>query len=159
MFDGKTQRPMKPREERVRTVLPARMRSASGWSDACILNVSTGGMLIYSKSGVQPGSHVELRRGGHLVIAHVVWRQNSRIGIRSQAPLPVQEIIDSDTAAAAIAPAIVRDARIERRAQPRDEQRSRAKGRAIEFVSILLFGTAMAGAAAAYVQEVLARPI
>ena len=86
---------MRPREERLRTLIPARMRSESGWSDACILNVSSGGLLVYSAGGARPGTHVEIRRGGSLIIANVVWRSNQRIGLCSHHPVPIQEVLDT----------------------------------------------------------------
>ena len=83
-------------------MLPARMRSSGGWSDACILNVSSRGLLVYSNTAVDPGSTVEIRRGGQLVIARVVWRQNQRIGLCSPDPVPIEDIISDKTAAAAV---------------------------------------------------------
>ena len=94
MLDGRSCRALRPREERLRTLIPARMRSESGWSDACILNVSSGGLLVYSAGGARPGSHVEIRRGGSLIIANVVWRSNQRIGLCSHHPVPIQEMLD-----------------------------------------------------------------
>ena len=40
-------------------MLPARMRSSTGWSDACILNISTRGLLIYALGSADPGNFVE----------------------------------------------------------------------------------------------------
>ena len=150
---------LKPREERRRTVLPARMRNGAGWSDACILNISSRGLLIYSKCALQPGSSVELRRGGQLVFARVVWRNNHRIGLCSEDPIPVEDIISSETAAAAI-PAFTAGAiQFDRRKRPRDPDRSRYRSRAIEFLSLVLIGMTLAGTAAVYVQQTLSKPL
>ena len=75
-------------------MLPARMRSASGWSDACILNLSSRGLLVYSNGTANPGSFVEVRRGGQLVVARVVWRENQRIGLSSSDAVRVNDISD-----------------------------------------------------------------
>jgi hypothetical protein len=73
----------RPRELRRRVVLPARMLLGSAWSDACILNISSRGMLIQASRGVPQGSAIELHRGDYVVLAHVVWRHGALPGCRS----------------------------------------------------------------------------
>ena len=140
-------------------MLPARIRSSGGWSDACILNVSSRGLLVYSNTAVEPGNTVEVRRGGQLVVARVVWRQNQRIGLCSPDPVPIDDIITDKTAAAAVVscPSEVRV--VERRRKPRSHERSRERGRAIEFAFFVLFGAAMAGGVGIYMREALANPM
>ena len=53
---------------RRRVLLPARMRTSAGWSDACILNVSSRGALIHAKRPITQGSVVELRHGDHVIV-------------------------------------------------------------------------------------------
>jgi hypothetical protein len=139
-------------------MLPARMRTKEGWSDACILNISSRGLLIYSNGAAQPGSFVEVRRGGQLVIARVAWRKNQRIGLHSPDPVHVEDIIGADSAAAAAVP-MAAGAPIERRRIPRDSDRSRQHGRAAEFIAVVLVGGALAFAAMASVEESLAKPV
>jgi hypothetical protein len=146
------------RETRHRVMLPARMRSPAGWSDACILNVSSRGLLVYSAAAAQPGSFVEIRRGSQLVIARVVWRKNQRIGLCSTDRVHVEDIISSETAASAVQSGAQRVG-LERRRIPRQAERSRSQGRAMEFLALILVGTVLAGAAALSVQEALARPL
>lgn len=151
-------RNIKPREDRRRTVLPARLRNGGGWIDACILNVSSRGLLIHAKCTPQPGSQIELRRGGYLVTARVVWRSTHRIGLCSPDQLPVDDIISCEHAPAAV-PALKSDVKVERRIEPRSHERSRERSRAIEFLSLVLVGTALAGAASAYAYEALSNPL
>lgn len=139
-------------------MLPARMRNGAGWTDACILNVSSRGLLVYAKCAAQPGSQIELRRGGYLIVATVVWRNNERIGICSEGPVPVDDLISSEAASAAV-PALTGTVELERRKQRRDPDRSRARSRAMEFLALVLIGTALAGAAAVYVQQALTKPL
>lgn len=137
-------------------MLPARMRSASGWSDACILNISSKGLLVYSAGGAKPGSFVEIRRGTQLVVARVVWRQNQRMGLASHDPLRIEDIISNEIAAAAVQSAgFVRD----RRAVPRSAEDSRLQGRALEFLSTTALVIALAGSALFYAYEVLSAPM
>ena len=132
------------------------MRSPSGWSDACILNISSTGLMVYSDGAAEPGHTVELRRGGQLVIARVVWRRNQRMGLASHDPVPVEDIISSETADAARTTA--EGFHVERRRQPRDPEKSRQTGRAFEFLSLAVAGTLLAGAAGAFVYDALVRP-
>jgi hypothetical protein len=139
-------------------MLPARMRSASGWSDACILNISSRGLLIYSSGSPAPGSFVEVRRGGQLVVARVVWRKNQRIGLCSPDPVRVEDIISSETAASAVQATVARP-KFDRRRLPRTEERSRARGKAMEFLGTLLIGGSIILVASVYAVDVLARPM
>ncbi len=139
-------------------MLPARMRSASGWSDACILNVSTRGLLVYSNGVAQPGNFVEIRRGGQLVVARVVWRKNQRIGLHSPDPVRVEDIITTETAASAVQSSVGQRP-LERRRVPRDPERSRNHGRAMEFMAMVLAGTALVGIAVACVEDALGTPL
>jgi hypothetical protein len=138
-------------------MLPARMRSASGWSDACILNISSRGLLVYSSGSAAPGSFVEVRRGGQLVVARVVWRKNQRMGLCSPDPVRVEDIISSQTAASAVQATAARP-KFERRRVPRSADRSRSQGRAMEFLGTLLIGSSIVLVASVYAVDVLARP-
>lgn len=139
-------------------MLPARMRAASGWSDACILNISRKGLLIYTSASADPGTFVEIRRGGQLVVARVVWRRNQRIGLHCPDPVRIEDIISTETAASAVQSCASRLPE-ERRRIPRDQDRSRYRARAMEFVAIILAGAALAGAAVAGVKDALGVPL
>jgi len=157
MLDGGSCQALRPREERLRTILPARMRSQSEWSDACILNISPGGLLVYSAGNAQPGTHVEIRRGGTLIIANVVWRKNQRIGLCSHHPVPMREMMQNDTVAAIAAsdtPVL-----LERRRQPRSADTSRLQVRAMDFAATAAIGIALAAAAALCVEDAVSRPV
>jgi len=148
----------KLREERLRTVLPARVRCSSGWSDACILNVSSRGLMIYSKAGAQPGSFIELRRGGQFVVARVVWKKNQRIGLHSPDELPIGRLICSDGATAA-AQIIAIGFEVERSRQPRITDRSRGRARLFEFMALIIAGAALGSVSAFYVEQTLSKPV
>jgi hypothetical protein len=152
---------LKPREERRRTVLPARIRSGSGWADACILNVSSRGLMVYTTGAANPGTVIEIRRGAQIVIARVVWRRNRRLGLATQGEVPVSDIISNTTAASAAAstPALSSDFMFDRRRHRRSHDQSRFRSRAFEFASIVLAGALLGGIAAVWVQETLAKPL
>lgn len=70
------------------------MKCADGWRDACILNVSSRGLMIHSAVCARPGSQVELRGGSQVIRARVVWSKGQRAGLRSEEMLRVMDIID-----------------------------------------------------------------
>lgn len=124
----------RPRELRRRVVIPARLRAGAGWSDACILNISTRGLMIHSGRAGREGSVVELHRGAHIIIARVVWRNGARAGLRAEERVPVEEIMS--VAQSAPLQLVASNGRvIERRKRPRYDD-SRLRGRAIEFAGV-----------------------
>src|SRR3569832_109699 len=85
----------KPRETRIRVMVPARLRLGARWSAACILNVSARGLLIHTHEAAERGSYIELRRGDQVIGGRVMWRSGSRVGLRSQDRVPVEAIVTS----------------------------------------------------------------
>src|SRR6476620_6966995 len=84
----------RPRELRRRVMLRTRMRAMSGWTDACILNVSSRGMMINAPAAIAAeGARVELWHGERLIVATVVWRKGTRAGIQAEDRIPVDEIL------------------------------------------------------------------
>ena len=83
----------RPRELRRRVMLPARMCDGAQWTDACILNVSSRGLMIQSARVGSEGTLIELRRGDHMIVARIVWRDGSRAGLQSEDRVPVEEIM------------------------------------------------------------------
>ena len=148
----------RPRELRRRVVLPARMRTESSWCDACILNISSRGMMIHVGRGAPHTDMVELRRGPHVIVARVVWRDGSRAGLHSDDRLPIEEILSLSQAPALQLTA--GEAFVERRRQARREhERSRWRGRLFEFASVVVVGASLAVAVFNMVEEALAKPM
>src|SRR5215213_7636016 len=86
-------RGQRPRELRRRVLLPARIRTSAGWGDACILNISSRGLLIHSNGKASDDGVVELRHGPLVITARVAWRNGQRIGLASEERLPVDQIV------------------------------------------------------------------
>ncbi|HEY0630188.1 MAG TPA: PilZ domain-containing protein [Sphingomicrobium sp.] len=131
---------MKPREPRRNVMIAARMRTGADWSDACILNMSSKGMLLHSEDAPVRGSYLEIRRGAHIIIGRVVWSKPNRFGIQAQDHIPVDGLVqnsDRSPTTDATATGIV-----ERRAYSRSVQlaheKSRTIGRLIEFGTFLM---------------------
>lgn len=145
----------KPRELRRRVLLPARLRHGSSWSDACILNVSSRGLMIHAGRPMARGTQVELRRGEHVIVARVMWRDGGRAGLRAEDRVPVEEIIRLGQS-----PALQLTARTgERRKQPRAPDHSRLRARTIEFAGMVVIAVSLAGGGLTMMHAAFARPL
>ena len=148
-----------PRELRRRVMLPARLRAGAQWSDTCILNISSRGLLIHSARAAPEGSTIELRRGDHVIMARVMWRDGARVGLQAEERLPVEQIMSLGQSQALQLTAS-NGAIIERRKQPRPTViDARLRGRAMEFVSVGVIGASMALTIWSMASEALARPM
>jgi hypothetical protein len=139
-------------------LLPARVRTAAGWGDACILNVSSRGLLIHSARLAPEDNVIELRHGDHAIVARVMWRCGARVGLRSDHRVPIEEIaILGENGSLQLTAA--RTGNAERRKRPRTDDHSRLRARAFQFASIVVVGASLSGAAFVLVSEALARPL
>jgi hypothetical protein len=155
MPSRKSPHAQRPRELRRRVVMPARLRHGSSWSDACILNISSRGLMIHTGRPVVQGSEVEICRGDHVIVARVVWRDGGRAGLQSEDRLPIEEIVTL-----AKAPPLQLTAIPDSGARnPRAHDRSRSRGRAIEFTSAVVIAASLAGVGFSMVESAFARPI
>ena len=145
----------KPREWRRRVMMPARLRHGASWSDACILNISSRGLMIHTGRPVSQGTLVEIRRGDHSIVARVMWRDGARAGLRSEERVPVEDIVSLGQSPALQLTASLRD----RRQRRRSHDQSRTEGRVIEFAGVALISACVAGAALRMVEVALARPL
>lgn len=126
----------RPRELRRRVVLPASLRAGASWSDTCILNISSRGMMIHSARATPEGSDVELYRGRHVIVARVIWRDGARVGLQSVDRLPIEELVAlGKSAAAGLMPLAPKDERRRASRRPGAEQ-ARLRGRAVEFLGV-----------------------
>ena len=139
---------LKPREPRQKVLIKARMRTASAWNDACILNISSHGLLLQAAVPPPRGSYIEVHRGRHIIIARVAWSKHHRLGVRTQDRLAIANIIDQPDCAAAPTAATaaqgIPDRRSTRRAPDRTHEHSRWRSRAIQFSFVAVFGASAA---------------
>lgn len=136
-------------------MMPARLRHGASWSDACILNVSSRGLMIHTGRPISQGTMVEVRRGDHAIVARVMWRDGARAGLQAEDRVPIEDIVTLGQSPALQLTAAPSD----RRKQPRAEDGSRSRGRAIEFAGVVLIGACVAGAALSMVETAFARPL
>lgn len=158
MLQARGRQLIKPREERRRVVLPVRIRVGSGWDDACILDISSGGMMIRARAPVARGSYVELRKGDHAIVARVVWQDERKLGLCTQDRLEVEQIL-SGKPATAVQLVSTKLRGSERRSVPRSHEASRSRGRLFEFAAISALAASVAGFAYGIVHDVLAGPL
>lgn len=137
-------------------MLPARVRTNSGWSDACILNLSSRGLLVRANFIALEDGFVELWQGDHAISARIVWREGLKAGLRAEDPIPVDQLLSlSATQSAQLCTAPYRN--VERRKHPRAD--SRARAHAFEFASITLVAAALALGFCFWVGDALAQPL
>lgn len=149
----------RPRELRRRVLLRARVQASSGWSDVCILNVSSRGLMINAPSvNAEKGSTIELRYSEHMIVATIVWRDGSRAGLKADERVPVDDLL-----ARGQSPSLQLTAggwpHIDRRARPRSSGDARLRGRIIEFAGIVLIGASLAVGATLMIGQAFAQPI
>lgn len=152
---------VKPREERQKVLIRARMRSGVSWHDVCILNLSGRGLGIQSAEPPPRGTYVEICRGSQIVLARVMWAKGHRAGLHSQDIIAVRALIRDDPAndhGAQRAYPKVERRRAQRHLQERHD-RSRIAGRAIEFACFGLVAAVFGLTVFGTVEEALARPL
>jgi hypothetical protein len=111
--------------------------------------------MIHTGRLVSKGSEVEIRRGDHAIVARVMWRDGAKAGLKAQERVPIEEIMTLGRS-----PALQLTAAAgERRKHPRNEERSRLRGRAIEFAGGLVVAASLASAGLIMVQQAFARPL
>ena len=145
----------RPRELRTRVVLPVRLCHRGSWSDACILNISSRGLMIHTGSSVELGAQIELRRGQCVIVGRVVWQDAGRAGLQSERCIPNQKIATLGLSGAypfGASPA-------ERRADPRPNDFRRLGIRAIRFAGVILAAVCAAVAALPMLEAAFLRPL
>jgi len=111
--------------------------------------------MIHTGRPISRGAEVELRRGDHVIVARVMWREGGRAGLKAEDRVPIEDIVTLGQSPALQLTAAGR----ERRKQPRTEERSRIQGRAIEFAGVLVIAVALAGAGFTMLEGAVARPL
>ena len=150
---------LRPRELRRRVILPARLRLGSQWTDVCILNVSSRGMMIQTGQPAQHGTIVEIRRERHVISGRVMWRNGGKIGLQCEDRVPVEEIL-SLGASKSLRLVATDGALIERRQVPRCERpEARHLGRTLQFTGVLAIVLALSISGVIWVKTTLAQPL
>ena len=140
-------------------MLPARLRTGAQWSDTCILNISSRGLLIHSARVAVEGTMVELRRGEHVIIGRVMWRDGARVGLQTDEKLPVDEIL-SLSQSKALQLVASDGLLVERRKQPRPGPGdARQRGRIIEYAAVAVVALCLAIGALGMVETAFAEPL
>lgn len=140
-------------------MLRTRMRAMSGWTDACILNVSSRGMMINAPAALAAkGSRVELWHGERLIVATVVWRKGTRAGIQAEDRIPVDEILAISQSSSLQLTASAWP-QVERRKRPRTQDDQRLRGRAFEFLATAAIAISLALASCVMIEAAFAAPL
>lgn len=141
-------------------MLRARMRSGAAWSDACILNVSSRGLMINAPSVASlEGSRIEVRHGDHMIVATVMWSNGTRAGLQSESWIPVDDILALSQSGALQLTAAAQWPQVDRRKRARGHEQNRLFGRALEFAGVGLIAISLAMAAFGLFEGAFAQPM
>lgn len=154
------------REERVKVLIPSRMRAGGQWMDITIHNVSSRGLMAGCDQPPASGGYVEIRRGTITIVGRVMWSKGRFFGLKSQDRLSVKALVDEPRLASRPprpdAPDSVdrrRDDRLRTEASlARRVERSRAFASAFQYGIAAALVVAVAGFGAATVYEALSAP-
>jgi hypothetical protein len=152
------------REPRQPVKIGARLKSGLGWSDVVLRNVSARGVMGECTAPPARGDYVELRCGPSVIVARVAWSGDDRFGARAQDRIELGDLI---TCAEGRPPQGTERRRHDRpikaaQRAPTLVERSFASarfGRAFEFFSLILAGTALATLLVGTTHNALARPV
>ena len=153
----------KAREPRRPVFVRARMRASGAFSDVCIRNISSRGMLLQAAVPPACGSYVEIFCPRHTIVARVVWTQDRRFGVHTSETMDLSAVLGES--APAVSPSATRTSRIAARvAKPEGPsaadlkerlERSRRFSAAFEFGSLIACSGGLAVFAAVSLYEYL----
>ena len=154
----------KPREPRQKVVVAARMRVDGKYSDVCIRDISSRGMMLQAATPPRQGSYIEIFRAAHVIVARVVWASDRRFGIQSQDRIDIGAVIK---AAPPSGPKLPGQERRSADRSPKASvadlgelaERNRHRSRAFEFGLFVLCGLLGSGLAAHIAYDMLASPL
>ncbi len=149
---------MQPREARQTVRITARMKTAAGWQDVAIRNVSPHGMRISVSVPVKRGAFIEVRRASQVIVARAVWVEGNECGLRTQDAVDIPALVDPK---ATKAERVIGEAAVERRRIRRPEESAAEARRAVRSVGFAATGVALllvAGYAASTVGATLRQP-
>lgn len=140
-------------------ILPARLCLGAQWTDVCILNVSTRGMMIQARQPTHQGMTVEIRRDRYLITGQIVWQDGDRIGLRCEDRVPVEEML-SLGAGKSLRLVTTEGALIERRRASRHRSdEARLHGRAVQFAGVIAIALGLSISGLLWVKSTLAHPL
>lgn len=85
----------KPRvEPRIRAMVRARMRDASGERDVCLIDFSTRGLLATTARPPKHGEFVEIVIGNNRLAGQVMWSGDRRFGLSLQERVSVAAMVE-----------------------------------------------------------------
>ncbi|MFD1788972.1 PilZ domain-containing protein [Sphingomonas floccifaciens] len=149
---------MKAREPRQTISVTARIKTADGWQDVAIRNVSAHGMRISLAMPPKRGAYIEVRRASQVIVARTMWVQGNDCGLRTQDVVDIPALVNPN---AAKAESVIAAANDERRRRPRIDESTETVRRGTQRFMSVVFGLAIvsaAGAVAMIVSDALQSP-
>jgi hypothetical protein len=145
---------LKPREERRKTAVRARLRTDRGWSDVTIGNVSSRGLLLLCVTPLPRNSFIEVRHHSVCIVGRIVWTHGVKCGVRTQDTVDIAGLL-SQTPQKRRAPGeerrVARDRQL--RARPSAPEETAAASRRFARVFDWTIMVVVAGAAGAFMAQ------
>jgi hypothetical protein len=140
-------------------LIPAQLRGESAWSEVCIRNISSHGMMLEMSRPPAPGCYVELRRANVVMVARVMWSDGAHCGLRTQAKVDLGAL--SGVHAPSSAQQGCRNQQVTRRSDPLAAiaERAVAIGRTMQFACGAVFGALLASLLSLAAYDALSRPL
>ena len=145
------------REARRKVSIRATMCAGGPWTDVCIRDISSRGMMVQMGAPPPRGTFVEIESAGHQIVGLVVWRKDHRFGIQTRDRINVHALVNR------IAPKAVVPPRRAARHRPQAAMRSgadtsRTLGSRMEFALVAVFAAALVAALGTTAFQTLSRP-
>lgn len=150
---------MKSREPRQSVIIPAQMRGDSGWSEVCIRNVSSHGMMLQMSKPPAPGCYVELRRATVVVVARVMWADADRCGLKTQARVDIGALSGAEGKSSGAAEPAGQRQKARADAIAAVTEGAMLAGRSVQFACGAAFGAGLAILLSLAAYDTLARPL
>ena len=152
------------RSPRKSVVVPCRINAGGLWTDGCIRNVSTRGMMISAETSLKIGSYVDIRRGTLAITGRVAWVIGPRFGVRTQDDISAEALVGEPVLKQRPSDQVGNDRRAPARADSarsaaaRADQ-SRQMSSILQYICLALLGVGFATFTAVQVYHLLAHPL
>ena len=128
-------------EERSRAILKARLRGDCFDGEACLLDISSRGLMASADPPPLRGAYIELIVGRHSLVGQVQWSEAKRFGVRLRERIDVMAVLGNEAG-----PTILKQAQAARGRPSLATQLAFSRHVARGFVMGMLLAVSAAGA-------------
>ena len=89
-------------EDRTRLMVRATLRDGGPEREACLLDLSSGGLMASASQAPRRGAFVELTVGRHSLVGQVQWSEGRRFGMKLREKIDVLAVIGNEAGPTAL---------------------------------------------------------